>query len=111
MYTNRDYGIICGAMEKKSFLVKSLRATAAVTASVVCVFSAVATAYDDMAEAIDPSAATNGGFWNTAGRSAVMISTATSGVAAVNGVFRSIAESRTIPIRSDKFRSIIFSFR
>ena len=108
---DRNYGIICSAMEKMSFIVKSIRVTAAVTASVVCVFSAVATAYDDMAEAIDPSDATNGGFWNTTGRSAVTISTATSGVAAVNGVFRSIAESRTIPIRSDKFRSIMVSFR
>ena len=74
-------------------------------------FSAAIAAYDDLADVIEPSDPTNSGFWNTAGRSAVTIGTATSGVAAVNGVFRTVAESKAIPIRSDKFRSIIVSFR
>ena len=101
----------CDAMKKQFCSQKPIHMVAAAMLFAMSAFSAAIAAYDDLADVIEPSDPASSGFWNTAGRSAVTISTATSGVAAVNGVFRTVAESKAIPIRSDKFRSIIVSFR
>ena len=71
-----------------------------------------AATYNDLSGATDPSDATNGGYWNITGRNLVTISSASSSTAApVNGVFRSIGRSSSIPLRSDKFRAMAISLR
>ena len=71
----------------------------------------LAATYNDLSGATDPSDATNGGYWNITGRNLVTISSASSSTTApVNGVFRSVGRSPSIPLRSDKFRSLIISF-
>lgn len=69
-----------------------------------------AATYNDLSGTTDPSDATNGGYWNITGRNLVTISSAASSMTApVNGVFRSIGRSSSIPLRSDKFRALIIS--
>ena len=72
----------------------------------------LAATYNDLSGATDPSDATNGGYWDVAGRSLVTISSASSSTTApVNGVFRSIGRSSSIPLRSDKFRAMAINLR
>ena len=79
--------------------------------AVVCGLSGMAADRNDLSEAIDVSDPTNGGFWNTENRELINVFAATSGVAAVNGEFRSIGESRIASLRSDSFRALTIAIR
>ena len=74
-------------------------------------FPAESVVYDDLAGFIDSSDSTNGGFLKKVEREPVTVSTASSGESIINGEFRSVCESRGIPLRSDSFRALTITIR
>lgn len=82
-----------------------------VVVAVLWTFTGMSMVLDDLAGVVDASDPTNGGFWNTENRESMNVFASTSGVSAVNGVFRSIGKSGVISLRSDSFRALTITIR
>ena len=104
-----SYGIIALTMSKAS-LKSAMLAAVVASLCAIGVFAAVES-HDDLAEAVDPEDATNGGFWDTTDRSPTSIYTAMSGEESIDGLYRTIACSEPTHISSTAINGMMIIAR
>ena len=102
-------GIIVSIMSKAS-LKSAMLAAVVASLCAIGVFATVETR-DDLAEAVDPTDASNGGFWDTSERSPTSVCTASSNETSVDGIFRSIMSSIPTHISSTELKGMIIISR